>query len=59
MFKSKTLMFSYLLVILGVLEVNLHLMQEALGPYYGATFVATAVVTAVLRTVTTKPLSDK
>ena len=58
--KSKTMIWAFALTILGVLELNLHLFYNVLGEeYYGITYMIIAMVTAVLRVVTTMPLEDK
>lgn len=59
MMRSKTIIFSMLLAIVGTLELNIHLLQDMLGDYYGISYVGIAVAVAVLRAVTTKPLRDK
>ena len=60
LFKSKTLFFSYALVGLGVVEQNYSLLRDSIPPdYQGLVFVAIAVVVALLRLATTKPLGDK
>lgn len=58
--KSKTMMWALVLTILGVLELNLHLFYNVLGEeYYGITYMVIAMVTGILRVVTTMPLEDK
>lgn len=57
--KSKTMWFSMLLTTLGVLELNLHLFYDLLGEHYGVTYMAIALITAWLRTITTTSLEDK
>ena len=59
MLKSKTIGFSVILAVLGVLEMQIHLVQEQLGEYYGALYIAIAVCVAGLRAVTTTSLGDK
>ena len=59
MMRSKTIIFSMLLAIVGTLELNIHLLQDMLGDYYGISYVGIAIAVAVLRAVTTKPLRDK
>ena len=54
--KSRTLDWSVLLAVFGVIEMNLPMVKEQLGDYYGWVFIGSAVITAVLRKVTTKPL---
>ncbi len=58
--KSKTMWFNAALAVLGVLEIHGALLQSALGPkYFGVMMVSVAAINAVLRAVTTKPLSEK
>ena len=58
-FKSETMWFSYALVILGVVELNLKLMENIIPPeYYGAVVTVIGVIVALLRFRTTKPLKD-
>jgi len=59
MFKSKTINFSYLLTIFGVLELNMPLIIEQLGDNYGYLFIGVSIIVGILRKVTTQPLSDK
>jgi len=58
-FKSKTINFSYILVVMGVIEMNLPYVKEQLGDYYGFILMGVGVVVAVLRKVTNKPLSER
>lgn len=57
--RSHTLKFAAFLAVLGVLELNLGLLQEALGDWYGIVFIIISMITAFLRVVTTSPLSEK
>ena len=58
-FKSQTMWFSYALVILGVVELNLKLMQNVIPTeYYGAVVTVIGIAVALLRFTTTKPLKD-
>ncbi len=57
--KSKTINFSIALAVLGVVEINMHLVQDMLGEYYGAAFIGISAIVAALRAVTNKPLSEK
>lgn len=64
MLRSKTLWFSVFLAVLGVLEVNGSTLRGFLNPVLGETWAGmvlllVSVVVAVLRIVTTKPLSEK
>lgn len=56
---SRTMDFSVLLTVFGVFEMNLPLVRDTLGDYYGAVFIVIAVITALLRKATTKPLGEK
>ena len=57
--KSKTLIFSLLLSLFGVLELQFSVLQPMLGEYYGLAFIAVSVVTAWLRILTTTSLDNK
>ncbi len=57
--KSKTINFSVALAILGVVEINMPLVKDTLGDYYGISFMVIAVCVAALRAVTNKPLAEK
>jgi hypothetical protein len=57
--KSRTLQFAALVAVLGVLELNLGLLQEALGDWYGGVFILISAISAFLRVITTVPLEDK
>jgi hypothetical protein len=58
--KSKTINFALLLAALGAAQANLPMVQAFVTPeVYGYLTLAIAVVVAVLRAITTKPLSEK
>lgn len=58
--KSRTLWFSFLLVIFGALMDNFSYLQSIIDEkYYGISFVAIGLITAILRFITTQPLEDK
>ena len=58
--KSRTLWFSFLLVIFGALMDNFSYLQSVIDErYYGISFVVIGLITAVLRFVTTQALDDK
>lgn len=54
--KSKTILFSAILAVLGVLELNLGLLQEALGEWYGGIYIFIESITAFLRVVIVAPI---
>lgn len=56
---SNTYRVASVIAVLGVIETNLHLLQDLLGDYYGITYVGLAVVMMILREVTTKPLHGR
>lgn len=59
-FKSKTIWFSTLLVVLGFVSDNFSYVQNIIDPrYYGISYIAIGAIVAVLRAVTVKPLEDK
>ena len=58
--KSKTMWFSFALVILGVVYDNFSYVQNIIDPrLYGIILIAIGVVVAILRFITTMPLEDK
>jgi hypothetical protein len=60
MLKSKTLMFAALLAAFGAAQSTLPAVRDFVSPdLYGYITLAVAVLVAVLRVVTTKPLSEK
>lgn len=59
-FKSKTIWFSTLLVVLGFISDNFSYVQNIIDPrYYGISYIAIGAIVAALRAVTVKPLEDK
>ena len=57
--KSKTINLSYVVAAFGAAQMYLPEMKVMLGEYYGLIFMVVGVAYAVLRKVTTKPLSEK
>ena len=57
--KSKAMILSFLVVLLGVLELNMHLFYDVLGEYYGITYLVIATAVAWVRTQTTQSWEDK
>ncbi len=57
--KSKTLWFNLLVAILGIIELNMLVLEPYLGDHYGIVFMAIAIINVILRTVTTTSLKDK
>ena len=54
---SKTMWFSFLLVVFGALEAGFPYLQNIIDPkYYGVLLVCIGVIVAVLRFITTGPL---
>lgn len=57
MTKSRTMWFSFLLVVFGALFDNFSYLQNVINEkYYGIILVATGIIVAILRFLTTKPL---
>ena len=57
--KSKTMWWSLIIVILGVVADNLTYFHDTLGDaYYGLILMGIGIITAILRWNTTKPLED-
>ena len=60
MIKSKTMWFSFALVIFGALFDNFSYVQTLIDPkYYGFGYIIVGIIVAVLRFVTTQPLDEK
>jgi hypothetical protein len=58
--KSKTMWFALALVVLGFIAENFNYVQDIIDPkYYGISYMAIGVVVAILRFITTQPLSEK
>lgn len=58
--KSKTILFSVLLAIGGILEQSQSLVTQLVGPQNtGLVMLAISSVVAILRAVTTQPLNEK
>jgi hypothetical protein len=57
--KSKTHRAALAVSALGIVEVNMGLLQGILGDWYGVAFIGLAVVMHVLREVTTMPVDMK
>jgi len=57
---SKTMWFSFALMILGVVYENFNYVQNIIDPkLYGIILIGIGIVVAVLRFITTLPLDDK
>lgn len=57
--KSRTMWFSFLLVVFGALLDNFSYLQNVIDPkYYGVILVVIGIVVAVLRFITTQPMRD-
>jgi hypothetical protein len=58
--KSKTMWFAFALVILGFVAENFNYVQDIIDPkYYGISYMAIGIIVAILRFITTQPLSEK
>ena len=58
--KSKTINFAVLLALFGAAQANLPVVQEFISPeIFGYITLGIAIVVAMLRAYTTKPLSEK
>jgi len=58
-FKSRTNITALVIGVLGVIEANIHMLQDLLGKWYGLTFVVVAVIMMILREITTEPVTEK
>ena len=60
MIKSRTIWFSFALVIFGALFDNFSYVQDIIDPrYYGVCLITIGIIVAVLRFITTQPLDEK
>lgn len=60
MIKSKTMWFSFALVVFGALFDNFYYVQDIIDPkYYGVSLISIGIITAILRFLTTQPLDEK
>lgn len=59
MWKSRTILLSRLLALLGIVQVKASLWLPYLGTYGGAVLFGVAILMEVLRWVTDKPIKDK
>jgi hypothetical protein len=58
--RSKTMWFSFALVILGVVYDNFSYVENIIDPrLYGVVLISIGIVVAILRFVTTMPLDEK
>lgn len=58
--KSKTILFAFLLTLLGVVQSNVELLQPLFGPKaYGLFTIGVGLLVAVLRFVTVNALDEK
>lgn len=59
MWKSRTILFSRLLALLGIVQVQANLWLPYLGTYGGLVLFGVAVVMEVFRWITVKPVDQK
>lgn len=57
-YKSKTINTAAVIAVLGVIELNMPLIRDTLGEWYGFSYIAIAVVMAVLRLKTNEGISN-
>lgn len=58
-FKSKTIIFNMLVAVFTAVELNYEFIKEHNENYYMYIVLAVTAINFILRTVTTKPLSEK
>ena len=59
-FKSKTMWFAFALAIFGVIEMNVKYFSNYFTPeFFGAFSIVISIIVAILRVLTTTPLSEK
>lgn len=56
---SKTIDFGLLVGVFGMIELNLPIVKDQLGDYYGWVFMGISAAVIVLRKMTNKPLGEK
>lgn len=60
MTKSRTVWINVLIGILAMVELNFHMLQSLVGEqWYGLAFIMVSGINIYLRTITTKPLSER
>lgn len=57
--RSKTYWLAIVTAGMGLIEVNMHLLQGLLGQWYGAAFVVVAILSMAIREATTGPVGSK
>jgi len=58
--KSKTMIFSMVLAVIGVLQASTDFLSTVMSPHaFGYLTLVSGIVAAVLRVLTTQPLEDK
>ena len=58
--RSRTMWFSFFLVVLGALYDNFSYLQNVIDPkYYGILLVVVGIIVAILRFLTTTPMDDR
>ena len=57
-YNSRTYWFNLLVSIIGILELNFHLLQEEIGAYYGVIFIVISIFGVALRTITTTEITN-
>lgn len=57
--KSRTYDMQAIIAVLGIVELNMHLLQSQLGEHYGVVFIVIAALGAFLRAKTTGPVGQK
>lgn len=57
--KSRTIKAATIISVLGVVELNFHLLQDMLGEYYGLSFIVLSIIMGLLRGVTTTSINEK
>ena len=50
---------AFISIVIAPLEVNFHLLRDALGDNYGYAFIGFSIVMMVMRELTTKSIQDK
>jgi hypothetical protein len=57
-YKSKTINTALVITVLGIVELNMHMLRDNLGDWYGFSYIAIGCIMAWLRFKTTEGISD-
>lgn len=58
-YESKTMIFSILVVVVGILDANISLLKNNLGGFYGYAVIGIGIASGILRLVTKTQIGQK